>query len=82
MIAFVLSCIGRQLLNRGGGRYEKLVLLSCMNLTKNVGGAEGCILGKLPKVGAAIAEPAPPVLPPLLKIDGLSFIIRAIFQVD
>ena len=49
----------------GGGRYKKLVVLLFMDLTKNVGGAKGCLLGKFPKVGGAIAPPAPPFPPPL-----------------
>ena len=32
---------------------------------KNVGGAKGCLLSKITKVGGAIAPPAPPVPPPL-----------------
>ena len=36
--------------------------------TKIVGGAKGCILSKITKVGGAIAPPAPPVPPPLLRI--------------
>ena len=32
---------------------------------KNVGGVKGCFLGKITKVGSAIAPPAPPVPPPL-----------------
>ena len=33
--------------------------------TKNVGGAKGCLLSKIAKVGGAIAPPAPPVPLPL-----------------
>ena len=54
-----------RILSRGGGRYEKLVMLLFTDRTKNVGGAKGCLLSKLPKVGGAIAPPAPPVPPPL-----------------
>ena len=50
---------------RGSGRYEKLVVLLFTDPTKNVGGAKGCLLCKLQKVGGAIAPPAPPVPPPL-----------------
>ena len=42
---------------RGGGRYEKLVVLMHMDLTKNGGGPRGSILSELPKVGGAIATP-------------------------
>ena len=52
-------------LSRSGGRYEKLVVLLYTDLTKNVGGAKGCILSELPKVGGAIAQPATPVPLPL-----------------
>ena len=51
---------------RGGGRYKKLVVLLFTDLTKNVGGAKGCLLSKIIKVGGAIAPPAPPVPPPLI----------------
>ena len=54
------------MLTRGGRRYVKLVVLLYIEPTKNVGGAKGCILSNLPKVGGAIAPPAPPVPPPLL----------------
>ena len=54
-----------QLVYRGGGRYEKLVVLLFTDLTKNFVGAKGCLLSKFPKVGGAIAPPAPPVPPPL-----------------
>ena len=37
-----------------------------MDLTKNVSGAKGCILRELPKVGFAIAPPAPAVPLPLV----------------
>ena len=47
--------------DRGGGRYEKMVVLLLMDLIKNVGGAKDCLLSKLPKVGGAIAPPVPPV---------------------
>ena len=56
----------RALGSRGGGRYEKLVVLLFMDQTKNVGGAKGCLLSKITKVGGAIAPPAPPFPPPLL----------------
>jgi len=50
---------------RGGGRYVKLVVLLYIEPTKDVGGTKGCILSNLPKVGGAIAPPAPPVPSPL-----------------
>ena len=50
---------------RGGGRYKKLMVLLYTDPTKNVGDAKRCILRKMPKVGGAIAPPAPPVPPPL-----------------
>ena len=50
---------------RGGGRYEKLVALLFTDPTKKVGGAKGCLLSEITKVGGAIAPPAPPVPPPL-----------------
>ena len=49
----------------GGGRYEKLVVLLFTDPIKNVGGAKGCFLSKLPKIGGAIAPPAPQVPLPL-----------------
>ena len=49
---------------RGGGRYEKLVVLLFTDPTKNVGGAKGCLLSNITKVGGAIVPPAPPVPPP------------------
>ena len=51
--------------DRGGGRYEKLVVLLFTDPNRNVGGAKGCLLSKITKVGGAIAPPAPPVPPPL-----------------
>ena len=42
-----------------------MVVLLFTDPTKNVGGAKGCLLGKITKVGGAIAPPAPPVPPPL-----------------
>ena len=51
-----------QLVIRGGGRYEKLVVLLFTNPNRNVGGAKGCLLSKITKVGGAIA---PTVLLPL-----------------
>ena len=45
--------------------YKKLVVLLFTDLTKNVGGAKGCLLSKITKVGGTIAPPAPPVPPPL-----------------
>ena len=39
---------------RRGGRYEQLVVLLCMDPTKNVGGASGCIVSELPKVDAIL----------------------------
>ena len=48
--------------------YEQLVVLMYMYLTKNVVGAKGSILSELPKVGGAIAPPAPPLPPPLNRI--------------
>ena len=50
---------------RGGRRYEILVVLLYTDPTENVSGAKWCILSKMPKVGGAIAPPAPPVPPPL-----------------
>jgi len=51
--------------SRGGGRYEKLVVLLSTDPTKIIDGAKGCLLSKLPKNGGVIAPPAPPVPPPL-----------------
>ena len=55
---------------RGGGRSEKLVVVLFTDPTKNVGGAKGCLLSKITKVGGAIAPPAPPApsVPPPLKL--------------
>ena len=64
----------RDLLSRGGGRYVKLVVLLYIEPTKNVGGAKGCILSNLPKVGGVIAPPAPPVPPPLTYLKMLKII--------
>ena len=36
---------------------------------RNVGGAKGCLLSKIKKVGGAIAPPLPPVLPPLTGVE-------------
>ena len=59
---------------RGGGRYEKLVVVFKMDTTKNVSVAKECtLLIKLQKVGA-IEPPAPPVQPLLI------FYIRCLRQ--
>ena len=50
---------------RGGGRYEKLVVLLFTDPTKNFGGARSYLVSKITKVDGAIAPPAPPVPPPL-----------------
>ena len=47
---------------RGGGRFEKSVVLWCIDGTKNVGGAKVCILSELPTVVGAIGPPVPPPL--------------------
>ena len=47
-----------------------MVVLLFTDLTKNVGGAKGCLLSKITKVGGAIAPPAPPVPPPLERGTG------------
>ena len=45
--------------------FEPVLTTTLTDQTKNVGGAKCCILGKMPKVGGAIASPAPPVPPSL-----------------
>ena len=42
-----------------------MVVLLFTDPTKNVGGAKGCLLSRIKKVGGATAPPAPPVPPPL-----------------
>jgi len=41
------------------------VVLLFTDPNRNVGGAKGCLLSKIKKVGGAIAPPGPPVPPPL-----------------
>ena len=43
-----------------------MVVLLFTDPTKNVGGAKGCLLSKIAKVGGAIAPPAPSAPPPLI----------------
>ena len=61
--------VSYEVLHRGGGRYEKMVVLLFTDPNRNVGGAKGCLLSKIKKVGGAIAPPAPPVPPPLLNLE-------------
>ena len=50
---------------RGGGGYEKLMVLLYTDPTKNIGDAKGCTLNEMPKVGRSIAPTVPPVPSPL-----------------
>ena len=54
--------------NSGRERNKKLVVLLCNDSTINVGGALGCILSKLPKVGGAKEPLAPLFQSPLSKV--------------